>query len=93
MTHLLRELQNTDNLESIHEIQFSLFSHQDIKRGSVADILTPETYDSNVPKNNGLFEIVYNKLLQLKENILNIIDLNIIFQQLPFHKFDEAHLI
>ena len=44
-------------------------------------------------KNNGLFEIVYNKLLQLKENILNIIDFNIIFQQLPFHKFDEAHLI
>ena len=43
-------------------------------------------------KNNGLFEIVYNKLLQLKENILNIIDLNIIFEQLPFHKFDDAHL-
>jgi DNA-directed RNA polymerase beta' subunit len=56
MTHLLRELQNTDNLESIHEIQFSLFSHQDIKRGSVADILTPETYDANIPKNNGLFD-------------------------------------
>ena len=56
MTHLLRELQNADNLESISEIQFSLFSHQDIKRGSVADILTPDTYDSNVPKNNGLFD-------------------------------------
>ena len=56
MTHLLNELQNTDNLESINEIQFSLFSHQDIKRGSVADILTPDTYDSNLPKNNGLFD-------------------------------------
>ena len=56
MTHLLHELQNADNLESINEIQFSLFSHQDIKRGSVADILTPETYDSNIPKNNGLFD-------------------------------------
>jgi DNA-directed RNA polymerase beta' subunit len=56
MTHLLHELQNTDNVESIHEIQFSLFSHQDIKRGSVADILTPDTYDSNMPKNNGLFD-------------------------------------
>ena len=56
MTHLLRELQNADNVESINEIQFSLFSHQDIKRGSVADILTPETYDSNIPKNNGLFD-------------------------------------
>ena len=56
MTHLLRELQNADNLESISEIQFSLFSHQDIQRGSVADILTPDTYDSNIPKNNGLFD-------------------------------------
>jgi DNA-directed RNA polymerase II subunit RPB1 len=56
MTHLLHELQNADNLESVHEIQFSLFSHQDIKRGSVADILTPDTYDSNIPKNNGLFD-------------------------------------
>ena len=56
MTHLLHELQNPDNLESINEIQFSLFSHQDIKRGSVADILTPDTYDSNIPKNNGLFD-------------------------------------
>ena len=56
MTHLLHELQNVDNLESVNEIQFSLFSHQDIKRGSVVDILTPETYDSNFPKNNGLFD-------------------------------------
>jgi len=56
MTHLLHELQNPENLESINEIQFSLFSHQDIKRGSVTDILTPDTYDSNIPKNNGLFD-------------------------------------
>ena len=56
MTHLLHELQNTEYLENINEIQFSLFSHQDIKQGSVADILLPETYDSNIPKNNGLFD-------------------------------------
>ncbi len=56
MAELLKELQNADNLESIHEIQFSLFSHEDIKKGSVADVLTPDTYDSNVPKNNGLFD-------------------------------------
>ena len=56
MTHLLNELRNPENVESINEIQFSLFSHQDIKRGSVADILTPDTYDSNIPKNNGLFD-------------------------------------
>ena len=40
MTHLLRELRNTEDLEDVKQIQFSLFSHQDIKRGSVADILT-----------------------------------------------------
>lgn len=56
MSHLLHELQSSENLESVHEIQFSLFSHQDIKKGSVADILTADTYDGNVPKNNGLFD-------------------------------------
>jgi len=56
MTHLLHELQNTEYLESINEIQFSLFSHSDIKNGAVANILTPDTYDSNIPKNNGLFD-------------------------------------
>ena len=56
MTHLLRELQNANNLESVSEIQFSLFSHHDIKNGSVVDVLLPETYDSNIPKNNGLFD-------------------------------------
>ncbi len=56
MSQLLQELQNTDNLESIEEIQFSLLSHNDIKRGSVVDILTADTYNSNVPVNNGLFD-------------------------------------
>jgi DNA-directed RNA polymerase II subunit RPB1 len=56
MSHLLQELQNTDNLESVEEIQFSLLSHNDIKKGSVADILTPDTYNSNIPINNGLFD-------------------------------------
>jgi geranylgeranyl diphosphate synthase type 3 len=43
-------------------------------------------------KNNGLFDIIYNKLLQLKETVLNIIDVSVIFQQLPFHQFDESTL-
>jgi geranylgeranyl diphosphate synthase type 3 len=42
--------------------------------------------------NNGLFNIIYDKLLELKENVLNIIDIDIIFQQLPFQKFDESIL-
>jgi geranylgeranyl diphosphate synthase type 3 len=40
-------------------------------------------------KRNGLFEIIYNQLLQLRENILNTIDISIIFEQLPFNPFDE----
>lgn len=40
-------------------------------------------------KSNGLFDIIYNQLLQLRENILNTIDLSIIFEQLPFNPFDE----
>ena len=56
MTQLLRELQNVNNLESIDKIQFSLFSHDDINRGSVAEILTFDTYEGNMPKNNGLFD-------------------------------------
>ena len=41
-------------------------------------------------KHNGLFDIIYNKLLQLKDNVLSIIDVSIIFQQLPFNQFDES---
>jgi len=56
MTQLLRDLQNVDKLESIDRVQFSLLSHDDINRGSVADILTFDTYEGNMPKNNGLFD-------------------------------------
>jgi len=44
-------------------------------------------------KQNGLFDIIYNKLVELRENVLNIIDVSVIFQQLPFTQFDESILI
>lgn len=43
-------------------------------------------------KYNGLFDIIYNKLLELKQNVLSIIDVTIIFEQLPFHQFNETNL-
>lgn len=43
-------------------------------------------------KNNGLFDIIYKRLIKLREDVLNIIDVSIIFQQLPFHPFDESIL-
>lgn len=42
--------------------------------------------------NHGLFDIVYNKLVELKEQILNEMNLSIIFDELPFHKFDFNHV-
>lgn len=41
-------------------------------------------------KKNGLFDIIYQKLLQLREDVLSIIDVSMIFQQLPFHPFDDS---
>lgn len=43
-------------------------------------------------KNNGLFDIIYKQLLQLRESVLSIIDVNVIFQQLPFYPFDDSIL-
>jgi len=38
--------------------------------------------------NSGLFNAIYNKLLQLKQKILQEMNLEFIFDQLPFHAFD-----
>ena len=56
MSQLIKDLQNTNYLENIDHIQFSIFSPQEIKNGSVCEIMTPDTYDGNVPKPNGLFD-------------------------------------
>ncbi len=53
---LNRDLMNTDNLESIKQIQFSLFSDKDIINGAVCDVKTADTYEGNFPKQEGLFD-------------------------------------
>lgn len=53
---LIRDLMNTDNLESIKQIQFSLFSEKDIVNGAVCDVKTADTYEGNFPKQEGLFD-------------------------------------
>ncbi len=53
---LNRDLMNTDNLESIKQIQFSLFSEKDIVNGAVCDVKTADTYEGNFPKQEGLFD-------------------------------------
>ena len=44
-------------------------------------------------KKNGLFDIIYNKLVDLKKEVLQVLNIEIIFQQLPFYKFEENGLI
>ena len=56
MSTLLKDLKDRTDVELVKGIQFSLFSHEDIRKGSVCDVLSVDTYDGNVPKNNGLFD-------------------------------------
>ena len=41
----------------------------------------------------GLFDIIYNKLVEIKEKILQEMRFELILDQLPFHKFDINNLI
>lgn len=43
----------------------------------------------NLMNNNGLFDSIYNILLELREKILSVMEIDALFQQLPFSKFDE----
>ena len=40
----------------IDSVQFGVLSPEEIKRKSVAEIFTQETYDGDVPKIGGLFD-------------------------------------
>lgn len=56
MSALAKELENLQPTRRITEIQFGLLSPEDIRRGSVCEILSPETYDGTEPVINGLFD-------------------------------------
>lgn len=51
-----KDLLDRNDVELVKGIQFGLFSHHDIIKGSVCDIRSIDTYDGNIPKNNGLFD-------------------------------------
>jgi geranylgeranyl diphosphate synthase type 3 len=43
--------------------------------------------------NNGLLDIIYNKLVELKNEVLELLNyLDIIFEQLPFHNFEVKYV-
>ena len=54
MTHL--KSFNKSNSDKIVGIQFSVMSPEEIESRSVAEIVTQETYDGDVPKVGGLFD-------------------------------------
>ncbi len=45
------------SVRKIGSIQFGLFDPEEIKRGSVVNVIYPETMESSVPKENGLIDL------------------------------------
>lgn len=66
-----------DNYEQINQL-VSVKDKTDLDKVNILQLMN----------NNGLFGIVYNQMLQLKQSVLNVIDVNLIFEQLPFKIFD-----
>ena len=53
---MFQELEYTNDIKKVSGVQFSLMSPDEIKRRSVAEIFTNETYDGDTPKTGGLFD-------------------------------------
>lgn len=55
-TTLSLEIQKNEDVERITRTQFGIWSPDEIRKGSVAQITIPETYDGTEPKFFGLFD-------------------------------------
>jgi len=53
---IFQELPYNSKIETVSAVQFSILSPDEIKRRSVAEIVTQETYDGDRPKLGGLFD-------------------------------------
>ena len=53
---MFQELEYTNDIKKVSAVQFSLMSPDEIRRRSVAEIYTNETYDGDIPKTGGLFD-------------------------------------
>merc|ERR1712072_403743 len=53
---MFQELEYNVDIEKIGGLQFSIMSPDEIRRRSVAEIYTNETYDSDIPKTGGIFD-------------------------------------
>ena len=53
---MFQELEYNEDIEKITKVQFSVMSPEEIRRRSVAEIHTNETYDGDIPKIGGVFD-------------------------------------
>tara|TARA_B100000575_G_scaffold294364_2_gene309861 strand:- start:10167 stop:14654 length:4488 start_codon:yes stop_codon:yes gene_type:complete len=53
---MFQELEYNVNIQKVGGVQFSILSPDEIRRRSVAEIYTNETYDGDIPKVGGLFD-------------------------------------
>ena len=75
------------------KISYLITYFRKISDENIIDMMNDKTKEGKIKilslfHEHGLFDIVYNKLLELKQQILSEMNLSIIFEQLPFHKFD-----
>lgn len=56
MSTLSLEIEKNEDVERISRVQFGIWSPEEIRKGSVAQITIPETYDGTEPKFFGLFD-------------------------------------
>lgn len=73
MSDLITHIKRREDLGLIKDIQFGILSPQMIKRGSVCEILSYNTFSGNMPIINGLFDprmgtIDYNRRCETCEN-------------------------
>ena len=53
---MFQELDYNADIQKVSGVQFSILSPDEIRRRSVAEITTNETYEGDIPKVGGLFD-------------------------------------
>ena len=56
MSRLSEQIEDIQGIEFIKSLQFGILSPENIRKGSVVEIIHPDTYDGTEPKIGGLFD-------------------------------------
>ena len=75
------------------KISYLVTYFKTINNTNVMELMSDKSKDGKIKiltlfHQNGLFDIIYNKLVELKQRILSEMNLSILFEQLPIKKFD-----